>query len=120
MKKIVLSLFFILFSIIAILACDISITVQGQHKDKYKTGDEIVLKVRVSLLHKNCAINISDTKFNQEGVKIISGTEWVKVEPTVWERTIKLQITAKHGEKAKFSVVRPCPAGIEESIEFKV
>jgi hypothetical protein len=120
MKRLFLTVAIVFLSLTAVLACDISITVQGQQKSKYKTGEDIILKVKVTTIHKGCKINVADTKFNTEGLKIISGTEWVKVDDMSWERTIKLQVTAKSGEKVKFGVVRPCGAMTEEFIEFKV
>lgn len=119
MKKIILSSFLILFAAISVLACEITLSVDGKEKSKYKTGDEIVVKVKVVLFHKNCTIDIKQTKFNQEGIKIISGTDWKEVEPGVWERKLKVKITANKGEKAKISAVRICPkGGGNESIEF--
>lgn len=121
MKKLVLSFALVLLSTINILACEITLTIDGKEKAKYKTGDEVIVKVRVVLVHKNCNIDIKQTKFNQEGVKILSGTDWKEVEPGVWERKLKVKIIANEGEKAKLSVERICPkSGGKESIEFKL
>lgn len=119
MKKIALSLVLVLITTVAVLACEISLTIDGKEKSKYKTGDEVIVKVKVVLIHKNCNIDIKQTKFNQEGIKILSGTDWKEVEPGVWERKLKVQIIASKGEKAKISAVRTCPkGGGNESIEF--
>lgn len=121
MKKIILSSLFILFAAVSVLACEITLSIDGKKKSKYKTGDEIVVKVKIVLIHRNCTIDIKQTKFNQEGVKILSGTDWKEVEPGVWERKLKIKITANKGEKAKISVVRICNKNSDnESIEFSL
>lgn len=119
MKKIILSSLLIMFTAISVLACEITLSIDGKEKSKYKNGDEVIVKVKVVLIHRNCNIEIKNTKFNQEGIKIESGTEWKEVEPGVWERKLKVKITANKGETAKLSVVRVCPkGGGNESIAF--
>lgn len=121
MKKIIISSFFILFAAISVLACEIILSIDGKEKSKYKTGDEVIVKVKVVLIHRNCSIDIKQTKFKQEGIKILSGTDWKEVEPGVWERKLKVKITANKGETAKLSVERICPKGGDsKSIVFRI
>jgi hypothetical protein len=118
MKKLFLSLVLML-TIASILACEITIKVDGTEKSKYKTGDVVVVKVTLVLTHRNCLVEIKDTKFNLEGVKIAKATDWKEVSPGTWERKLKIKITAKAGESAKISVVRVCKrGGGNESLSF--
>jgi len=97
--------------VISVLACDITLKIDGKEKGKYKQGDEVIVKVTVTLIHRNCGVDIKNTKFDQEGVKIVSGTDWKEVEPGTWERKLKVKITANSGETARISTVRTCPKG---------
>ncbi|MCX7863228.1 MAG: hypothetical protein N2449_09580 [Bacteroidales bacterium] len=110
MKKLVL-LYFILALSSCVMACEPSITIVGKEKTKYKTNDELVVKVQIVLTHRNCTVDIKNTKFEQEGIKILSGTDWKEVEPGVWERKLKIKVTAEKGQTARLSVIRGCNKG---------
>ncbi len=110
MKKIIFSAI-LLFTYVLIFACDPLITVEGKEKSKYKRNDEVIVKVKITFTHRNCTVDIKDTKFEQEGIKILSGTDWKEVEPGIWERKLKIKIIAEKGQEAKLTVVRACNKG---------
>jgi hypothetical protein len=120
MKKFLLSSLLILFATLSVLACDVTFKVEGKEKEKYKANDELVVKVLVFLPHRNCQFDIKTLKFNQEGIKILSGTDWKEVEPGLWERKLKIKITADKNQAAKLTAQRDCAkGGTTQSITFK-
>lgn len=108
-KYIALILFLTWFTYV--FACEPTVTIEGKEKSKYKKGDELVIKVNIVNNHRNCTVDIKNTKFEQEGIKILSGTDWKEVEPGVWERKLKIKITAEKGQTSKIFIVRPCSKG---------
>jgi|YNPMSStandDraft_1061717.scaffolds.fasta_scaffold00208_13 hypothetical protein len=99
------------FSFSAAYTCDPSITIEGEEKSKYKKNDELIVKVRIVNTHRNCSVDIKNTKFEQEGIKILSATDWKEIEPGIWERKLKIKITANKGQNAKINIIRPCSKG---------
>jgi len=97
----------LLVAAFAASACEISFTVEGGQKTSYKTDDEIVVNVKVSLTHRVCKVAAKDTKFKYEGIKIISATEWKEESPGVFTRQIKAKVTAD-GKKIMLSATRSC------------
>ncbi len=111
MKKIVfLSLLFAI-GLVRLFACEPIITIDGKEKSKYKTNEELIIKVQITLTHRNCNVDIKNTKFDAEGIKILSATDWKESEPGVWERKLKVKVTAKKGQTAKITVIRACSKG---------
>ncbi len=110
MKTIIFSAILMLAYVVT-FACEPLITIEGKEKSKYKTNDEVIVKVKITLTHRNCTVDIKNTKFEQEGIKILSGTDWKEVEPGIWERKLKIKITAEKGQSAKLTVVRNCSKG---------
>jgi hypothetical protein len=119
MRKIVFIAIFV-FAYIFVFACDPQIVIEGKEKTKYKKNDEVIVKLTITLTHRNCQLNIvKDTKYEQEGIKILSATDWKEIEPGVWERKFKIKITADKGQTAKFTVIRSCSkGGCNKSITF--
>lgn len=121
MKKYLLSLLLLLFATISVLACDVAFKVEGKEKEKYKVNDELVVKVTVFLPHRKCQFDIKTLKFNQDGIKILSGTDWKEVEPGAWERKLKVKITAENSKTAILSAQRECAkGGTTASISFPI
>ena len=80
-------------SIMQAVACDVNMEVVQGKKEKYSKGDEVVVRVTVMLTHRNCPEGINSTKFNPEGLEILSATRWTEKSTGVWERRMKLKIT---------------------------
>lgn len=111
MKKGIFLLFVFGMIAVRVIACEPMITIDGKEKSKYKTNEELILKVQITFTHRNCTVDIKNTKFEQEGVKILSATDWKEIEPGVWERKLKVKVTAEKGQTAKITVVRGCSKG---------
>lgn len=59
------------FSLMA-QACEINLSVsEKSEKATYTEGDEIVVEVKVIFVHRDCHIDISETKFTASGAKIV-------------------------------------------------
>jgi hypothetical protein len=107
MKKIIATLIIALITVIPSLACDISFKIEKEKK-KYKAGNEVIVKVKVVIIHRNCKVNIKDTQYKYEGVSIVSGTEWKETSPGIWERKLKVKITESKAKQASLTVFRTC------------
>ncbi|PKP18428.1 MAG: hypothetical protein CVU05_13510 [Bacteroidetes bacterium HGW-Bacteroidetes-21] len=108
MKKLLIISLLLLSSTFSILACNIEFEVQGTSKETYKSGDEIVVKVKITLTHRVCNVAMKDTKFDTKGLDILGATDWKEVTPGVWERKVKLKAKTTSNGKLIFSVTRTC------------
>jgi len=90
------------------LACEIEFTVEGEQKEVYKTGDIVIVKVKVVLTHRVCPVAMSKTKFEPNGFKIEGATDWKEVSPNVWERKLKMKVTGNKKGKLMISATRTC------------
>ncbi len=89
-------------------ACDIHINTVGEKKQKYSSGDEVIVKVEVVLTHKNCPESLDKTKFLLDGIKVLGQTKWVEKGTGIWERKLKLQVTNSPSGKASLKAERKC------------
>lgn len=107
MKKITLTLALIIATVVSSIACDITFKVEKE-KSKYSVGDEVVVKVSIMLMHRDCKAAIKSTQFKPTGLKILSGTDWKEISKGTWERKLKLKITEATAGKATLCVIRTC------------
>lgn len=89
-------------------ACELKFSVSGEQKGSYKSGDELIVEVTVVYTHRTCEIQLSDTKFTYEGMKIIGATAWKEKAPNTFSRQIKISLLADALPEAKLSVTRKC------------
>ena len=99
--------FFILLPYISI-ACEITVNVDGVNKQKYKAGDVVILKINVKKSHRNCSVDIKETKIQVSGMQIIAATEWVNTEGRRGERKMKIKIGSDKDDKAILEAKRTC------------
>jgi hypothetical protein len=107
----ILLLTLVLFSITgmsSLFACEIEFAIQGKKKDKYKVGDEIVVKVKLTFTHRACPIAVKDTKFDTKGLKVAGATDWEETSPNVWERKLKLKVLSNKAGKLTLTATRTC------------
>lgn len=79
----------LLLSVGNILACEVTFSISGEQKVSYKAGDEFIIEVKVVYTHRKCEIELSDTKFKYEGLKILGATPWKEIAPATFVRQIK-------------------------------
>jgi hypothetical protein len=108
MKKVILSCFIMLFAAFTAFSCEIEFEIQGTKKATYKAGDEIIVKVRVTLTHRTCVVALNNTKFDTKGLEILGGTDWKEVTPGVWERKLKMKAAKTQNGKLILQVTRTC------------
>ncbi len=89
-------------------ACDIDFDVVSGEKDKYKTGDELIIKVRVFFTHRNCPEGIDATKFKLDGIKVVGQKSWTEEGTGIYERLLKIKVTDNGKEKSSIEAVRTC------------
>ena len=107
MKRIFSILILSLFATVSVFACEISTTIIKEKKS-YNIGDEIVIKVKIVLFHRNCNVDIKTTQYKSEGLKILAGTDWVETSTGTWERKLKVKITEDKADKASLKIYRTC------------
>lgn len=96
-------LFAFLMASIASYACDIDFDITNGKKTNYSKNDELTAKVTVKLFHRNCSEGIGKTTLNPKGLQIVSATKWVEKSSGVFERKLKLKITASKGKATLFA-----------------
>lgn len=89
-------------------ACEMKFEVSGTKKELYKTGDEVIIKATVTFSHRVCQTAIQETKFNTDGLKILSATDWKEITPGTWERKLKIKVTGNKTGKLTLEAVRTC------------
>jgi hypothetical protein len=107
MKRLVVCLLVAFMSVASALACEITLKTVGD-KQSFKAGDEVLIDVKVKLIHHHCELAIKDTKFTYDGLKIISATPWKEESPGVYTRQVKAQVIASDKSEARLSVQRNC------------
>jgi hypothetical protein len=115
MKKIFLLSIAILALFTIGLGCDITMKIEKE-KTVYRVGDELIVKVVVSLTHGNCPISIKAVEFTTENLKILQGTEWKEKEPGVWERKLKVVVIETQDKTAKLTAQRKCDKGGDKEV----
>lgn len=108
MKIRILGIVILMFVLSPVFACEIEFEVQGTKKETYKAGDEIIVKVRVTLTHRVCNVAMNNTKFDTKGLEMLGGTDWKEVSPGVWERKLKMKAQKTKNGKLILTVTRTC------------
>lgn len=91
-KKIIFMFSILLLSIGNIMACEVTFSISGEQKANYKAGEEFIIEVKVVYTHRKCEIELSDTKFIYEGLKILGATPWKEKAPATFVRQIKVLV----------------------------
>ncbi|MCU7549304.1 hypothetical protein OCK74_09270 [Chitinophagaceae bacterium LB-8] len=99
------SLCFLNFS--QLLACDIEVSTPAK-KAVYQAGEELVIVVHVTKSHRNCRVDINETTYETDGLKILSATDWKELSAGVWERKMKVKVTGNMKGKPSLYVRRKC------------
>ena len=89
-------------------ACHITVTVEGVQKEKYQSGDIVVVKITVVLEHRNCDVSLDETDIQVSGSQITGATKWINTGGTTWERKLKIKIESAAEGKAIVTAVRTC------------
>ncbi|MBU0765327.1 MAG: hypothetical protein KJ607_10885 [Bacteroidetes bacterium] len=89
-------------------ACEFEFEVQGDKKEIYKAGDEVIVKVTVIFTHRVCELAITETKFETKGLEIISATDWKETSTGTWERKLKMKVTGTPKGKLTLTGTRTC------------
>lgn len=89
-------------------ACELKFVVSGEQKESYKAGEELIVEVTIVYTHRTCEIQLSDTKFTYEGMKILGATAWKEKAPNTFSRQIKILLLADALTEAKLNIVRKC------------
>ena len=116
MKKILVALLLICGTAVSAYACSIEFTLQDKNgktvnPDKVKVGEEYVLVVKFETTHGNCGLDVTDTKFKLDGIKVEKAADWVEVGNEVYTRKLIIKITENKKDAVSLVVVRDCGRG---------
>jgi len=89
-------------------ACEIDFKITKGKKDFYKTGDTLVILVKVVLTHRSCPVGMKKTQFNTKGLKVIKSTQWKQLSAMDWERKLMVVVTETEGDKLNLTAIREC------------
>ena len=115
-KKILVALLLICGTAVSAYACSIEFTLQDKNgktvnPDKVKVGEEYVLVVKFETTHGNCGLDVADTKFKLDGIKVEKASDWVDMGNEVYTRKLKIKIVDNNKDTASIVVVRECGRG---------
>lgn len=115
-KKILVALLLICGTAVSAYACSIEFTLQDKNgktvnPDKVKVGEEYVLVVKFETTHGNCGLDVADTKFKLDGIKVEKAADWVEVGNEVYTRKLIIKITENKKDAVSLVVVRDCGRG---------
>lgn len=121
MKKIILLVALVGFLIGRGYACELNFKISGDKKEAYKAGEELIVEVTVTYTHRKCELELSDTKFTYDGIKIIGATQWIEKTPGSFTRKIKVSVLDTAANEASLTVSRKCnKEGALGSFKIKV
>ena len=100
--------FFMLVQPAITRACELKFSISGEKKEVYKIGEELIVEVTVVYTHRTCEIQLSDTKFTYEGMKILGATTWKEKAPNTFARQIKLSLLDDSLDQASLTITRKC------------
>ncbi len=89
-------------------ACELKFSISGDKKETYKAGEELIIEVSVIYTHRKCEIELSDTKFTYEGMKIIGATAWKEKSPGTYTRQVKVSLLDDSKDEASLKITRKC------------
>lgn len=107
MKKLSITFLLFMLAIYSGLACQFSINAKD-NPTSCKPGDEMVIQVKLTLIHRNCEVAAKETKFKYEGIQVLGATEWKQEAPNVFTRQIKVKILDDKKDQIKLTATRTC------------
>ncbi|MDP2423680.1 MAG: hypothetical protein U1C46_02545 [Bacteroidales bacterium] len=108
MKKLFLSVILMLGLMATSHACEVKYDISGEKKETYKAGEELIVEVTVVYTHRVCEIELADTKFTYDGMKILGATQWKEKSPGTYTRQVKLELLKDDKKEATLTLTRKC------------
>ncbi len=108
MKTLIVCVVFLLSLSFTSRACEIKFNISGEKKEVYKAGEELIVEVTVTYTHRVCELELSDSKFTYEGMKILGATGWKEKSPGIYSRQVKIQLLPDGKEEAVLNLSRKC------------
>jgi len=104
----IIGLLFFTFTPKTASACEIEFEILKGKKESYKTGDTLIVLVKVALTHRSCPVKMKATKFKMKGLKVIQSTAWKQTAVNDWERKLKIVVTESENGKLNLTTIREC------------
>jgi hypothetical protein len=89
-------------------ACELKFSISGDKKEVYKAGEEVIIEIQMVLTHRICEIELSQSKFSFEGLKVLGATPWKEIRQGTFIRQVKIQISDDAKSEAKLALTRKC------------
>jgi hypothetical protein len=107
MKKHLLFILFFVLCFVSTQACEFEFSTENKAKS-CKSGDELVINVKLTLTHRRCSVAPSATKFKTVGMDVFGATAWKEASPGVWTRQVKVRVQGVAGKKVTLTATRTC------------
>lgn len=91
-----------------VMACDITVSVDGSKKEKYQANDIVTITVEVNLSHRRCPVDINETSIKVSAMQIVGATKWVNTGGSRWERKFRIKIIPGSDTRAILTAIREC------------
>ncbi len=116
MKRIIVILLALFGTVVSSYACGITFTLQNEkgeivHSEKVKVGENYILLINFKPTHRSCIIDIKDTKFKMDGIKVYGATDWEKIGDGAYVRKLKITIVENNKPEVKLILIRDCDRG---------
>lgn len=111
-KKITLIFAILFMSITFSFACGIDFVLTDKsgkevNPEHVKNGETYTLVLTYRYTHGNCSLDLNDTEFKTDGIKILKATNW-KQENNVYTRKMQIRIVDNKKDAVSLNVIRSC------------
>ncbi len=107
-RKILSTIIITTFIVTVGYACEIKLSITGEKKEKFKPGDELIVDAVVVYTHRVCELDLTDTRFSADGLKILGATPWKESSPGTYSRQLKVQVIKDSKSEGVIKVERSC------------
>lgn len=106
-KKAKYIFFLLIFGFLGLGAhAQIQISVTKNQKEVYKAGDQIEVQINLKTLPQTCAEGMERTKVYVSGMEILTQTDWMKTNNSIWTKKVTLKFIETSKKEAKITVMR--------------
>src|SRR5690554_3296559 len=111
-KKLTLIFAILFMSITFSFACGIDFVLTDKSgkevkPEHVKNGETYTLVLTYRYTHGNCGVDLKDTDYKTDGIKILKATEWKK-ENNVYVRKMQIRIVDNKKDAVSLNVIRSC------------
>jgi len=107
MKKLGILICFLVVGLSNAMACHFEFSTPENRKI-CKAGEELIVNVKLTLIHRNCKVAAQSTQFKYSGIQVLGATDWKQESPGIFTRQIKTKVLNDNKKKIMLSASRTC------------